>query len=217
MAQACQSRCETATVTFERETVGGVVLTGGSAVRLDGADKATLEVAGQTLLERALAALAGIPEVVVVGPEVPTSRPVTFRREDPPGGGPAAALLAGLAGFPRRPDVVVALAVDMPMVTGATVDRLLAALRRHPEAGTRDGAVLVDAEGRRQTLCAAYRPTALVAPDSAHGWSMRRLVAGLRLTEVPATGAECQDVDTWQDVVRVRAAASGEGAGETCT
>lgn len=203
-------------MTFERETVGGVVLTGGSAVRLDGADKAGIEVAGHTLLERALAALATLPEIVVVGPEVPTSRPVTFRREDPPGGGPAAALLAGLAGFPRRPDVVVALAVDMPMVTGATVDRLLAALGG-PEAGTPDGAVLVDADGRRQPLCAAYRPAALAAPGSAHGWSMRRLVADLRLVEVPATAEECQDVDTWEDVLRLRAAARDQGAGGTCT
>ena len=36
---------------------GAVVLTGGRAVRLDGADKATIELGGTTLLERVLAAL----------------------------------------------------------------------------------------------------------------------------------------------------------------
>lgn len=80
---------------------GAVILTGGTAARLDGADKAGLEVGGTTLLEHALGAAAGASEVVVVGPDVPTSRPVTFVREDPPGGGPAAGLLAGLAGFAR--------------------------------------------------------------------------------------------------------------------
>jgi molybdopterin-guanine dinucleotide biosynthesis protein A len=182
-------------------TVGGIVLTGGTAARLDGADKAGLEVGGRTLLEHALAALAGVGEVVVVGPEVPTSRPVTFRREDPPGGGPAAAVAAGLSGFARRTGVVVVLAVDMPRVTGATVARLLAAA----SPGS-DGAVLVDAAGRVQPLCAAYRTEALARalPESAEGLSMRRLVAPLSLVEVPAHGAEADDVDTWEDVLRLR-------------
>lgn len=180
-------------------TVGGIVLTGGTAARLGGADKAALEVRGRPLLEHALAALAGVGEVVVVGPEVPTSRPVTFRREDPPGGGPAAAVAAGLSGFARRPGVVVVLAVDMPRVTTATVTRLLAA------AGC-DGAVLVDAAGRVQPLCAAYRADALARalPESADGLSMRRLVAPLSLVQVPAQGAEADDVDTWEDVLRLR-------------
>lgn len=182
-------------------TVGGILLTGGTAARLDGADKAALEVGGRTLLEHALAALAGAGEVVVVGPEVPTSRPVTFRREDPPGGGPAAAVAAGLSGFARRPGVVVVLAVDMPRVTTATVARLLAAAT--PES---DGAVLVDAAGRAQPLCAAYRtdPLERALPESADGLSMRRLVAPLSLVEVPARGAEADDVDTWEDVLRLR-------------
>ena len=86
-----------------------------------------MEVAGLTLLEHVLGALAEVPEVVVVGDEVGTSRPVTFLREDPAGGGPAAGLLAGLTGFPRPPRLVVVLAVDMPLVTTATVGRLVQA------------------------------------------------------------------------------------------
>jgi len=120
---------------------------------MGGIDKASIEIHGRTLLERSLAALATLVEIVVVGPEVPTSRPVTFTREDPAGGGPAAGLLAGLDAFPRLPDLVLVLAVDMPRVTGATVQRLRAAVGD-------DGAVLVD--GRRQHLCAAYRTGALL-------------------------------------------------------
>jgi molybdopterin-guanine dinucleotide biosynthesis protein A len=174
---------------------GGVVLAGGGAARMDGVDKASIEIAGRTLLEHALAALDAVPDVVVVGEEVPTSRPVTFTREDPAGGGPAAALLAGLDAFPRTPDLVLVLAVDMPRVTRGTVQRLRAAVRE-------DGAVLVD--GRRQHLCAAYGTGALIAAapalENRHGLPMHRLVGGLRLVEVAAVGDEARDVDSWRDL-----------------
>jgi len=178
------------------------VLTGGSAVRIQGADKASIEVAGTTLLEHALDALAGVPDVVVVGEQVATSRPVTFRREDPPGGGPAAGLLAGLRGFPRAPERVVVLAVDMPMVTAATVRRLLRAVDE-------DGALLVDGDGRRQYLCGVYRTEALLAAAAPvgeqDGLSMRRLVASMGLAEVPALLGESRDIDTWEDLLALRA------------
>lgn len=178
------------------------MLTGGTAVRLEGVDKASIEVGGRTLLERALEALSELPEVVVVGDQVPTSRPVRFVREDPPGGGPAAGLLAGLAGFPRSPRLVVVVAVDMPMVTTATVRRLMLSCAE-------DGALLVDEDGRRQFLCAVYRTGALLAaaPPTAeqHGLPVRRLVAGLRLTHVPALAGEASDIDTREDLLDVRA------------
>jgi molybdopterin-guanine dinucleotide biosynthesis protein A len=181
--------------------LGGIVLTGGSAVRFQGADKASIEVAGVTLLEHVLGALAEVPEVVVVGDPVVTSRPVGFVREDPQHGGPAAGLLAGLAGFPRPPRLVVALAVDMPLVTTATVARLLLSVEE-------DGALLVDEEGRRQYLCAIYRGQALVEaappPEQHHGLPMRTLVSRLRLAEVPALAWEARDVDTWEDLTELR-------------
>ena len=78
----------------------GVVLAGGTAARMDGIDKAGLELDGRTLLDRAVDAFADADEVVVVGPRtVPTPRPVTFTREDPPRGGP----VAGLPHRRRRP------------------------------------------------------------------------------------------------------------------
>ena len=177
------------------------MLSGGSAVRFQGADKASIEIAGITMLEHVLGALAEVPEVVVVGDEVLTSRPVSFVREDPPGGGPAAGLLAGLAGFPRPPRLVVVLAVDMPLVTTATVSRLMLSAEE-------DGALLVDEDGRRQYLCAVYRSEALLeaAPtlEEHHGLPMRSLVAGLQLAEVPALAWEARDVDTWDDLTELR-------------
>jgi molybdopterin-guanine dinucleotide biosynthesis protein A len=189
-------------VTAGREAeLGGIVLSGGTAVRFQGADKASIEVGGATLLEHVLGALAHVPEVVVVGDEVLTSRPVTFLREDPPGGGPAAAVLAGLSGFPRLPRLAVVLAVDMPLVTTSTVQRLV-------DAADDDGALLVDDSGRRQYLCAAYRSEALLqaAPphEQHHGLSLRRLLADLRLREVPALAGEARDVDTWEDLLALR-------------
>jgi len=186
--------------------LGGIVLTGGGAARFGGADKASIEVAGATLLERALGALAEIPDVVVVGDEVATSRPVTFLREDPPGGGPAAGLLAGLAGFPSPPRLVVVLAVDMPLVTPATVRRLML-------SDDEDGALLVDGDGRRQYLCAVYRTASLLAaappPEEHHGLPVRRLVKKLRLAEVTAIAGEAQDVDTWEDLHALRTRLGG--------
>jgi len=182
--------------------LGGIVLTGGSAVRFQGADKASIEVAGVTLLEHVLRALEEIPDLVVVGDQVPTSRPVTFVREDPPGGGPAAGLLAGLAAFPRPPRLVVVLAVDMPLVTAATVRRLML-------SSAEDGALLLDGAGRRQYLCGIYRAEALLAAapplEEHHGLPVRTLVADLLLAEVPALAGEAQDVDTWDDLVALRA------------
>lgn len=186
-------------------SVGAVVLTGGSAVRFQGVDKASIELGGATLLEHVLEALAAVPDVVVVGAEVVTSRPATFLREDPPGGGPAAGLLAGLAGFPRAPARVVVLAVDMPLVTADTVRRLVDAAGEDGE----DGALLVDAGGRRQYLCAVYRTEALLAAapplEAQHGLAVRRLVGRLRLAEVPAVAGEAADVDTWEDLLALRA------------
>ncbi|HEX7739803.1 MAG TPA: molybdenum cofactor guanylyltransferase [Marmoricola sp.] len=187
---------------MEQPPLGAIVLTGGTAVRLDGADKASLEVGGRTLLDRALANLPDCRDVVVVGPEVHTDRPVTFRLEDPPFGGPAAGLIAGLGGFPFRPERVAVLAVDLPYVTPATWERLAAAYAR-------DGAVLVDADGRRQPLCGLYATASLARSggDGAQGSSMRALLADLDLVEVAAVGAEARDVDTWADVRDLRESA----------
>jgi molybdopterin-guanine dinucleotide biosynthesis protein A len=178
-----------------------VVLAGGRGVRFQGADKASMEVGGTTLLEHVLGALAEVPDVVVVGEEVPTSRPVTWRREDPVGGGPAAGLLAGLDGFPAPPRLVVVLAVDMPLVTTATLGRLLL-------SAAEDGAMLVDEDGRDQYLCAVYRSAALLgaAPPVGErdGLPVRRLVAGLTLSRVEALAWEARDVDTWEDLRELR-------------
>lgn len=172
-----------------------VILAGGTAVRMDGVDKAGVEYAGRTLLEHALAAVSGAAEVVVVGDLVRTSRPATFVREDPPHGGPAAGLLAGRDALLTRPVYLAVLAVDMPRVSAATFERLLAA------ADGRDGAFLADASGRR-ALAGVLDLAALdrARPGDVHGLPLHRLLAPLDLAEVAGEPGEARDVDTWADL-----------------
>ncbi|GGO43158.1 hypothetical protein GCM10012286_26360 [Streptomyces lasiicapitis] len=133
-----------------------VVLAGGRAARLGGADKPGVRVGGRALLERVLAACAGAGTTVVVAEPRPTGRPVVWAREEPVGGGPLAALDAGLR--LTRADLVVVLSADLPFLREQTVRRLVAALCAAEGA---DGAVLTDPEGRDQPLVAVYRSAAL--------------------------------------------------------
>jgi molybdopterin-guanine dinucleotide biosynthesis protein A len=174
-----------------------VVLAGGTAARLGGADKASIEHAGRTLLEWALDALLDASEVVVVGDPVPTTRPVTFTRENPRYGGPVAALLTGRDALLRRPRTLGVLAVDMPRVTAYTFRRL------HEAAVGHDGAFLADGDGRRQ-LAGVLDVDRLdaVRPDheAQHGMALHRLLSGLDLATVGPEGEEARDVDTWADL-----------------
>jgi molybdopterin-guanine dinucleotide biosynthesis protein A len=178
-----------------------VVLAGGQATRLGGADKASIEVDGRTLLEVALDAVLDAGEVVVVGEQVPTDRPVTFVVEEPRYGGPAAGLLTGRGMLLRRFPTIAVLAVDMPYLTSSTFRRL------HEAAVGHDGAVLVDADGRRQlAFVVATARLDAVAPDpeSRHGMSIHALLEPLDLAEVAAVGPEARDIDSWSDLRDVR-------------
>jgi molybdopterin-guanine dinucleotide biosynthesis protein A len=184
-------------------TWAAVILTGGTASRLGGVDKAALDRAGRSLLEHALTAVAEAAEVVVVGPETATTAPVRFAREDPPGGGPLAGVAAGVAALTGAHDLVLVLAVDMPHVTARTCARLVAAV------GDADGAWLVDADGRRQ-LAGVVRPALVPAAGEAAGVPMRRLMGAGRVVDVPALGDEAADVDTWPDAGRLGVVRRGE-------
>jgi molybdopterin-guanine dinucleotide biosynthesis protein A len=216
-----------------------VILAGGAGRRLGGPVKPTLPVGGRPMLDRVLAAVADARPRVVVGPAslaVPAG--VVRISEEPPGGGPVAALAAGLAALaPAKtvaalteaktgtaaglggvapdtvaalggadPETVAVLAADLPFLTTDAV----AALRRELLAeSTVDGAVYVDAGGRRQTLCGVWRLGALrerlTALPRHHGTALRELLAGLRVREVAApehTPAPWYDCDTPEDLDR---------------
>ncbi|MET0787872.1 MAG: NTP transferase domain-containing protein [Cellulomonas sp.] len=180
-----------------------VVLAGGRGRRLGAPSKPEVVVGGRALLDHALAAVAAADRVVVVGPPDVARPGIPTVLEEPPDGGPVAGLAAGLAYL--APDGLVAvLACDVPRA-GSALPALLAAAR----ADDVDGARLVSADGHAQHLVAVYRSDALARALAAlpepRGAAMRRLVADLRLVDVPDTSGAAADADTWADVARLDA------------
>ncbi len=135
-----------------------MVLAGGRGRRLGGPAKPVLPVAGTPMLLRVLsAAAAAEPRIVVGPPELAEVLPAGVRLtwERPPGGGPVAAMAAGLDLVERGP--VAVLAADLPLLSPMALDRLRTAL------GAADGVVYVDGAGRRQWLCGMWRLSPLRA------------------------------------------------------
>jgi molybdopterin-guanine dinucleotide biosynthesis protein A len=184
-----------------------LVLAGGAGRRLGGADKATIEIAGLTLLDRTIGAVADAHTVVIAGPvrvsAAPGAERVRWCREEPPGGGPVAGLAAGLVHL--RSDLVVVLAVDMPRIAPA-VAVLVTALDTGPAGSA--AAVLVDLDGRHNFLAAAWRRAALEAAVAAvadtAGTAMHALYSGRAVLEVPDPDGWGADIDTAADVDRAR-------------
>jgi molybdopterin-guanine dinucleotide biosynthesis protein A len=227
-----------------------VVLAGGRAARLGGADKPGLVVGQRTLLGSAVSAVteAGASRVVVVGPQRPaalgsaTGRPgtgspgtgspgtgspggpgahggeqVSYTREDPPGGGPVAALRCGLAEV-SAPDIVL-LAADLPFLRPVHVTRLLAALAG---PATR-GAALLDASGRPQWLVSCWPAAVLRAALVAYrGSSLRGVLGPLEPVLLPDETAAGEpppwlDCDTADDLRVARDWAARAGTEQEAT
>jgi molybdopterin-guanine dinucleotide biosynthesis protein A len=181
-----------------------VLLAGGSGRRLGGVDKPALQVGSSSLLERALSAVVDARRVVVVGPERALAPEVVQVREEPPGGGPGAALVAGLPHV-TAPAVAV-LAADLPSISARVVDVLRAAAEGH------DGALLVDDDGVDQVLTGVWSTAALRAAVAGHDLAdrpLRPLLRGLDVVRVPAAEAGVPgwaDCDTPDDLARARTA-----------
>lgn len=183
-----------------------ILLAGGRGSRMGGIDKPLLEVGGRTLLDAAVMAAeeAGCDPIIAVGAPVLTTAapiaPVVWVREDPPFGGPVAAILAALP-LIRAPHTLV-LACDL-----ARAGEVVALLRAAPIDG--DGVCLADGSGRRQPLAGLYRTDALrsagaALPARGRGAAVRALLDGLQLTEVPASDEVTADIDTWDDLTQAR-------------
>jgi molybdopterin-guanine dinucleotide biosynthesis protein A len=176
------------------------LLTGGSSRRL-GVDKATLRIGDERLVDHVARALVDtVSPVVEVGPGY-TQLPAV--REDPPGDGPLAALVAGADALraSAAPTRVVVLAVDLPFVEAAVVEWLVT--HAAPES------VVPVVDGRSQPLCARYSVDALATARDlvATGErSMRALLAAIPVHEAHedewnevATARTFRDVDTAED------------------
>ncbi|HTR71319.1 MAG TPA: NTP transferase domain-containing protein [Mycobacteriales bacterium] len=161
------------------DTYDGIVLAGGRARRMGGVSKGALEVGGRRLFDIAVAALAGARVTIAVGTPLAAEDAASaagslrWTREDPPGGGPVAALAAGLA-LASAARVIV-LAGDLPFVTPAVVALLTAS---DPDAVA---TIAVDGDGRDQPMLGCYSTAALrgALPIDPAGQSMRSVLREL--------------------------------------
>jgi molybdopterin-guanine dinucleotide biosynthesis protein A len=194
-----------------------VILAGGLAVRMGGADKPALEVGGRPMVVSvaAAAAAAGTARLVVVGPRrdgpvdellesvggtVPGG--LVWRRESPPGAGPVAALRCGIGAVSAG--WLALLAADLPFLTGSWIRELLAG---GTSAG-RAGAVLVDDDGQPQWLAGCWDTARVAAALAGYdGRTLRGLLGPLDPVLVTAPSGRGSVVSTgfgsarppWQD------------------
>src|SRR4051794_36030616 len=182
-----------------------VVLAGGRAARLGGQAKPQLDVGGRPMLATVLAAVADAEPRVVVGPPQPVAPGVLVVREEPPRGGPGAALRAGLAHVSA--EVVAVLAGDLPFLTAGLVRSLRERL-------TGDGVLVVDDTGQDQLLLGVWRTAALreTVAGASGPTSMRKVLGPLAVRRFrpvvePGLPPPWTDCDTPAELARARQAA----------
>jgi molybdopterin-guanine dinucleotide biosynthesis protein A len=196
-----------------------VILAGGRATRMNGADKPELEVDGRPMLVSvaAAAASAGAGKLIVVGPRrggavgqglaavaSGLAGGLITVCEEPPGAGPVAALRRGLSEV-RAPWVAL-LAADMPFLT----DKWLNALLTAGACGDRAGAMLADDTGHPQWLAGCWQTATLrLALGKYQGGSLGGLLGPLQPEIVHAHAASrppWQDCDSPAELAAARAA-----------
>lgn len=166
--------------------MAAAVLTGGHSRRM-GRDKADIRIGGQTLLERAVDALAGVADpILIASGKQPHLQPGCITVADPvPGCGPLGGVVAALERCGMSHCAIVA--VDMPGID----PRLLVRLRRLCDGA--DAAVPRTARGL-EPLHAVYATSALAAAreqlagDGDH--SLQALLARLSVRCLDVDGAD---------------------------
>ncbi len=194
----------------------GIVLAGGRSSRF-GVDKLAVEVDGRPLLHRAIVAVAGVVDEVVVviaadgaRPRLPTDLAVPVRvvRDAAPGRGPLAGLAAGLAA--ARAPLALLVGGDQPSLAPTLLAELL--LWLDADADPPLDVVALEDEGALRPLPSALRvATVRAAAAYALDGGTRSLlglferlhvgaVAGDRWRELDPGGGSLRDVDTPDDL-----------------
>lgn len=177
------------------------IFVGGLARRMGGRAKGLLRSPdGTTIVERWQGMLGELGvAMVLVGEGAPyAALSLTMLKDDPPGIGPLGGLVALLRHAGPRP--ALALACDMPFVSRALVERLLAAPADTPIVAPRR-------DGRWEPLCARYDPARVlpmaVARAASPDHSLQRLLddaAASGLALLPHEADELRDWDTPDDL-----------------
>ena len=176
-----------------------IILTGGTSKRF-GADKAEAILAGRALVDHLISAIPEEIPIIVVGPNrAAFDSRVQVTQESPPFSGPVAAIAAGVKLV--RTELVAVFATDMPFGP-LLIPQLLASMSDECEA-----VLPLDTSGFVQPLCALYRVDALNQALSSLkiviGESMRKLVANLRVLQVPIDLEKSRlltDIDTQENL-----------------
>lgn len=159
--------------------IGAVVLAGGKASRMNGADKGLLTLHGRSFLDRILDQLRDFPEILLAvdSPDRYAECPYPRIVDSVSGQGPMQGLAQALAEC--RSDALLAVAVDMPLFDKGLAEYLSAFF--YPGCGA---VAALDREGRRHPLCAVYAKRAAPIMRELLDEGERRLHSALALLDV---------------------------------
>lgn len=190
-----------------------IILAAGTARRMGGVSKTELDLHGRTLVEHVVdgAQAAGFDPLVVAPPGLELPSGTRRCLEDPPLGGPAAGILAGVR-HSSAADAYALLAGDAPYAPRA-LPALLAGLRPGTSTSVAYDVARADPQGGKASFLPSVvlgeslrtRADAL-APGGAHGLSLRGLLGELSCIDVTVADREAviSDVNTWGDLERMR-------------
>jgi molybdenum cofactor guanylyltransferase len=184
----------------------GLVLAGGHSRRM-ARDKAALEYAGRSQLERAMTLLAPLVSKSFVSVRAdqladPQRAAYPCIADLQPGLGPISGIQAALHADPECAWLV--LACDLPFLDSATLQHLIA--ERAPEKMAT--AFLSDFDGKPEPVCAIYEPAALAAVDAwiASGQRCPRALLGQSAVKLlqPRAGGTLANINTGDEYLQAR-------------
>lgn len=197
--------------------VTAIILAGGRASRLAGANKALLEVGGRRIIDRVVAALKPLADQIVLVGHLADGLQlsgVEVLPDSSPGAGTLAALRTGLVA--SRSEVCIAVGCDMPFLYTPLLDHIVSLSMGFDVAVPRIGPHL-------EALHAAYRVSCLPVIEEALERRQYKIIdfyPRLNTREVPEVDLRRLDpdllsflnVNTTADLEQARALAEGHPA-----